>query len=52
VSSSRTLDGDLYYTYNLRDYSTKELIKLQIIYSNPPIVRVHYKDAYIEYHEN
>jgi hypothetical protein len=51
VSSSRTLDGDLYYTYNLRDYSTKELIKLQIIYSNPPIVRVHYKDAYIEYHE-
>lgn len=48
---SRTLDGDIYYTYILMDYITKESIKLQIIYSNPPIIRIHYRDDYIEFHE-
>jgi hypothetical protein len=51
VNTDRTLGGDTYYIYSLRDYITKESIKLQIIYSNPPVIRVHYKDAYIEYYE-
>lgn len=51
VTTSRTLDGDTYNSYKLRDYITKESITLQIIYSNPPLIRFHYRDAYIEYHE-
>jgi hypothetical protein len=51
VTTSRTIEGDVYYSYRLIDYITKEYVTLQIIYSNPPVIRLHYRSDYIEFHE-
>ena len=51
MTNNKTNDGANYYTYRLRNSVTKDFITLQIIYYNPPIIRIHYKDDYIEFHE-
>ena len=51
MTNNKTNDGADYYTYRLRNSITKDFITLQIIYYNPPINRIHYKDDYIEFHE-
>lgn len=51
VTADRIVNGVGYNTYKLREHTTKEPITLQIIYSNPPVIKVQYQNDYIEFYE-
>lgn len=51
VGTNITIDGNVYYLYEFREQINRESITLQIIYSNPPVIRIHYQNNYIEFHE-
>jgi hypothetical protein len=50
VVTDKTIGGYVYNLYKLKQYVTKEVIYLQIIYSNPAVIRIHYGDGYNEFY--
>jgi len=50
IVTDRTVGGYVYNLYNLKDYVTNQVINLQIIYSTPAVIRIHYSDGYVEFY--
>ena len=50
IQSSETKGGYPYNLYRLKDFQTNKSVLLQIIYSNPTVIRLHYGDGYVEFY--